>query len=472
MSDVHPGRRLVGRYELGDEIAAGGMATVHVGRLVGPVGFSRTVAVKRLHPQFAKDPQFVAMFVDEARLAACVRHPNVVSTIDVVAIDGEVFLIMEYIQGESLARLQTSVAEGGSSIPVPIAVAISTGILDGLHAAHEAKSEHGAPLDIVHRDVSPQNVLIGVDGVPRVLDFGVAKAQSRLQTTQEGQIKGKVPYMSPEQLNGEPLDRRSDVYAAAVVTWETLAGRRLFASDSTGGLMGLILKHRIDPPSQFNSVVPGSLDAIVLKGLAFVARERFATAHEMALELEQALRPATPREVGVWVRSTAKDALLQRAETIARGASGSVVTEIVSAGAVPRESLRSRDAGPITSLSTATPNSLRQAQRSDGRWWMLVAAIVASGVLSTLLLRRVDRAPATTNGVELTPSAQSIELPSVAATEPADPMPSSGVPATSSATPQRAPGRVVPKHSPRAECNPPYTIDADGVKVFKPRCLY
>src|SRR5437870_1182907 len=156
--------RIVGRYAIYNEIAAGGMATIHLGRLLGPVGFSRTVAIKRLHPQFAKDPEFVSMFLDEARLAARIRHPNVVPTLDVVATQGELFLVMEYVQGESLSRLGRVMRERKERILPRICASIMSGVLHGLHAAHEAHDERGEPLGIVHRDVSPHNVLVGGDG--------------------------------------------------------------------------------------------------------------------------------------------------------------------------------------------------------------------------------------------------------------------------------------------------------------------
>ena len=196
---------VVGRYALFDEIASGGMATVHLGRLLGPSGFARTVAIKRLHPQFAKDPEFVAMFLDEARLAARIRHPNVVSTLDVVARrrralprDGVRRRASRSRGSREVARATASDRSRCRSSARSIA-----GVLHGLHAAHEATSERGEPLGIVHRDVSPQNVLVGVDGVARVLDFGVAKAAGRVQTTRDGQIKGKLAYMAPEQLTGK-----------------------------------------------------------------------------------------------------------------------------------------------------------------------------------------------------------------------------------------------------------------------------
>ena len=225
------GVRIAGRYVLCDEIAHGGMATVYVGRLVGSAGFARTVAIKRLHAAYARDPDFVSMFVDEARLAARIHHPNVVSTLDVVALEGELFLVMEYIQGESLARLERLASDRGDRIPEAMAASMIAGILHGLHAAHEARDERGEPLGIVHRDVSPQNVLVGVDGVARVLDFGIAKAAGRIQTTRDGQLKGKLAYMSPEQLRGE-VTRTTDVYAAGVVLWEALTGRQLFVGEN------------------------------------------------------------------------------------------------------------------------------------------------------------------------------------------------------------------------------------------------
>ena len=195
--------QLVGRYALYDKIAAGGMATVHVGRLLGPIGFARTVAVKRLHAHFAGDPEFVSMFVDEARLAARIHHPNVVATVDVVATEGELLLVMEFIQGESLAHLLNVTRKTGTRIPLELAATMIAGVLHGLHAAHEARGDRGEPLGIVHRDVSPQNVLVGVDGVARVVDFGVAMAADRVQTTRTGQMKGQDPLHGARAVSGE-----------------------------------------------------------------------------------------------------------------------------------------------------------------------------------------------------------------------------------------------------------------------------
>ena len=227
-----PKSQTVGRYLLGEVIASGGMATVHIGELLGPEGFTRTVAIKMPHAAFASDPAFVSMFVDEARIAARVRHRNVVSVLDIVREGDHLFLVMDYIDGAALSRLRDRARSRGAVVPVEIASAIMTGVLQGLHAAHEAMDEHGNPLSIVHRDVSPQNILVGADGVPVVADFGIAKAAGRSQVTRDGQIKGKAKYMSPEQLSGQPVDRRTDVYSASVVLWELLTAEALFGGDS------------------------------------------------------------------------------------------------------------------------------------------------------------------------------------------------------------------------------------------------
>jgi serine/threonine-protein kinase len=308
----------VGRYMLFGKIAAGGMATVHLGRLEGGAGFARTVAIKRLHPRFAGDPQFVAMLLDEARLAARVQHPNVVPVFDVVATPGEILLVMQYIQGESLGRLVRAAGIAGARVDPRVCATVLAGVLHGLHAAHEAKSEKGDRLGIVHRDVSPQNVLVGVDGVSRVLDFGIAKAAGRAQTTGNAVLKGKLRYIAPEHfLEKEAASRRTDIYGAAVVLWEVLTGRRLFTGDNDAAIVESILHSTVAPPSQFAPNVPPALDAIALRGLARDPGQRYATALEMALELERCSGIASPFEIGRWVESLASDELTRRAALVA-----------------------------------------------------------------------------------------------------------------------------------------------------------
>jgi serine/threonine protein kinase len=309
--------RIVGRYAIFDEIASGGMATVYLGRLMGSGGFSRTIAIKRLHPQFARDPEFVTMFLDEARLAARIRHPNVVPTLDVVASKGEVFLVMEYVQGESLSRLSRALKTRGERVPIPILMRIMNDALQGLHAAHEARDERGIALDIVHRDVTPQNILVGVDGVGRLLDFGVAKAAGRAHTTREGQIKGKLGYMAPEQLTGTGVTRQTDVYAACVVLWEMLAGQRLFSGGSEVDVIAKLLRRDIQPPSHFVPDVPKALDDVVMRGLAPAVGDRYATAREVCVALAGCgVQEAGGMAVGEWVERLASGALAERSAKI------------------------------------------------------------------------------------------------------------------------------------------------------------
>jgi serine/threonine protein kinase len=306
----------LGRYSVFAELASGGMATVYLGRMSGAVGFGRTVAIKRLHPHLARDPDFVTMFLDEARLAARVQHPNVVPTLDVVTTDNELFLVLEYVKGETLGGLLRAARHGNIPVPIPITLSILVDLLNGLHAAHEAKDEQGVALDIVHRDVSPQNVIVGADGVARVLDFGVAKAASRLQTTREGQIKGKVSYMAPEQITGQAT-RRSDVYAAGVVLWEALALRRLFTGDNEAQLLHAVLVPNLEPPSKYNPGVPPELDRIVLRALSTDPELRFATAREMAESLDACMRPASSNQVASWLESMAGPSLQARSQLVA-----------------------------------------------------------------------------------------------------------------------------------------------------------
>lgn len=306
-----------GRYALCGEIASGGMATVHIARQVGAAGFARMVAIKRLHERYSRDPEFVAMFLDEARIVARIRHPNVVQTIDVVAEDGELFLVMEYVHGESLLRVMQAANKSNAMLPVPVVAAVLSGALHGLHEAHEARSETGEPLGIVHRDVSPHNILVGVDGAARVLDFGVAKASERIQTTMEGQLKGKLSYMAPEQLTNRPIDRRTDVYAAAVVLWETLTGAKLFHGGSEGAVVNQILLDPVRVPSRLNRAVPPALEAIVMRGLARAPGDRFASAREMALAIERATPLATLSEVGELVSTWCAPSVSARQQLIA-----------------------------------------------------------------------------------------------------------------------------------------------------------
>jgi serine/threonine-protein kinase len=303
------------RYALYGEMAAGGMSKVYYGRLMGPHGFGRIVAIKRVSRELAGDATATARFVEEGRLAARIRHPNVVQTLDIFEREGEVFLVMDYVHGETLAKLLRA---SGTDKPIPdgVVAAIICGTLHGLHAAHEATREDGAPLHLVHHDVTPQNVLVGVDGIPRLLDFGIATASDQVQrSTKKGRFKGKLVYAAPEQLEGAS-SRRSDIYSASVMLWEMLTRRNLFRGESPASIVNLIRSGVIERPSRFCDVSP-ELDAVVMRGLARSPVDRYATALEMALDLERCLELASPTRVSRYVQSLASETLAQRAERIA-----------------------------------------------------------------------------------------------------------------------------------------------------------
>ncbi|HET9627334.1 MAG TPA: serine/threonine-protein kinase [Kofleriaceae bacterium] len=324
-----PALRLTERYVLCGRIGAGGMASVHLGKLVGSAAFARPVAIKRLLPRFAEEPAFRLMLTDEARLAARVRHPNVVQMHEVLAVGDELFLIMEYIDGVPLGRLLRTAHEAGQRVPPAILAAVVAHLLGGLHAAHEATDERGAPLAIVHRDVSPDNVLVGADGFARVLDFGIAKARSRLAQTRDGQIKGKLSYMAPEQLSGRAT-HQTDVFAASIVAWEGLVGRRLFQADDDGETIGRVLGAVIEPPASLAPEVDGALSAIVMRGLARDPRQRWATAREMARAIEQEVAIASPSQIAAWVEATEPAWLAERRARV-REVEALAVADVVDA---------------------------------------------------------------------------------------------------------------------------------------------
>lgn len=457
----------LGRYAIYEEIGAGGMATVHIGRLTGPANFARTVAIKRLHAHLARQPEFVTMFLDEARVAARVRHPNVVTTLDVVATSALPYLVMEYVQGESLACLQAAARERRERIPPRIACAIAVGLLHGLQAAHEATGERGELLGIVHRDVSPQNVLIGADGVARVLDFGVAKAAGRLQTTRESRLKGKLAYTAPELVRGTPISRAADIYSAGVVLWEMLAGQRLFAGDNEANVLERVLFADVAAPSHGARDIPPLLDAIALQALARDPAHRFTTARAMARAIEAAIPLASAAEVGEWVEALARDSLLDRAGKVARVESGA---------AVPIDEGRSRPSG-------RRPRAARQGA-------LVVCAIIGAGTLAWLARRGLPASRATTwssesvshagapDSGEPPPSAlpppgmanvaSSIEANPAPAAPPTVPVARRLAPAASLSTALPRPRPLLPTKN---DCEPPWIVDADGVKKYKVECL-
>jgi serine/threonine-protein kinase len=489
MLDTEPEEeaRIIGRYALHGELASGGMAAVHLGRLLGPVGFARTVAIKRLHTQYARDPEFVAMFLDEARLVSRIRHPNVVPTLDVVTLDGEVFLVMEYVHGAPVSRIMMALARRKERMPVNIAVGICLGLLEGIHAAHEAKSEDGAPLGIVHRDVSPQNVLIGVDGVTRVLDFGIAKAAERIQTTEDGSFKGKLGYMPPDVLCGAPVDRRADLWGAGVVFWEMLVGRRLFMNnESPHALIRTIVEGEIEMPSQRGATVSPAIEAVVRRSLTKDAAGRFQTARDMASALEEALAPASSRVIGEWLTNLLGDELEARAARVTQMERASRA-QVPSVRTVRTLAFNRGAATPsvppeMTVAPIVLPSEPPRRRRAMFAMVVFFSAIIVVGglIIGRAWLRRREAIARE----HTTPSASvAVTTPPPVDSRPAvsaPPSASSAPPAVASVAPSSsAPGRPLrPTPAPAAapapnRCIPPYTIGPPPDYIRKPKleCL-
>jgi predicted ATPase/serine/threonine protein kinase/Tfp pilus assembly protein PilF len=278
----------LGRYELIEQIGSGGMADVFLARLVGVQGFERKLVVKRMRKEIQSHPEAVRMFLDEARLCAKLHHPHIVQVFDLGEADGDYFLAMEYVDGPHLGRLARDCWRAGTPPPLVLGAYVVHRAADGLHFAHEtADPETGEPLGIVHRDVTPHNILVSRFGDVKVADFGVAKALGQTTNTRSGVIKGKLAYLSPEQVRGEDLDRRSDVFSLGIVLFETVTGRRLFKDKSDIVTLQRITKENAPPPSKLNDEIDGELDRIVLKALARDADKRYQTMREFERALGQ-----------------------------------------------------------------------------------------------------------------------------------------------------------------------------------------
>lgn len=319
MSSVNLSRQL-GRYELIAQIASGGMGTVLLARLAGAGGFQRLFAIKLLHSQYVSDEEFVQMLLDEARIAARIHHPNVVAIHEVGESEEHgYYLVMDYVEGFPLWDIGYHL---GKPSPARWRV-INRVILDalnGLEAAHTLTDDDGQPLHVVHRDVSPQNILVGVDGIARVTDFGIAKAAARITSTRAGQVKGKLAYMSPEQARGKGIDRRTDVFAAGIVLWEMFTTQRLFKRRTEAETFEALLYGRIRPLREVIPSVPVALEAVCARALERDPERRFHSAREFARALEDAARAsnllADAHEIGTWMRTTFAEPLRQRREAI------------------------------------------------------------------------------------------------------------------------------------------------------------
>jgi serine/threonine protein kinase len=278
-----------GKYTLVDRIAVGGMAEIFLARQAGLEGFEKTIVIKRIRPHLSKQASFVKMFLNEAKLAAQLNHPNIVQIYDLGKIGESYFIAMEYIFGRDMRRIIPKADSMGIPFPMVYALKIASSVCEGLYYAHQKVDLYGNPLNIVHRDVTPENIFVSFDGTVKVLDFGIAKAANQIEQTRAGEIKGKLSYMSPEQCLGRPLDCRSDIFSLGVVLYEWITGFKLFTGESEVAILKSITEGKIYAPSYFKSDIPEAVETILMRALEKDREKRYQTAWEMQYDLDQFL---------------------------------------------------------------------------------------------------------------------------------------------------------------------------------------
>ena len=378
-----------GRYTLLFLLGSGGMANLYLARSMGPDGFEKLVAIKRIHGHLADNRDFVTMFVDEARLAARISHPNVAQVLDLGVVNGAYYMTMEYVEGESLAQLVKQCA-----LSPPICARIISEAARGLHAAHELKDNLGNPLNVVHRDVSPGNVLISYGGAVKVVDFGVAKARSNLAETRAGTVKGKFSFMAPEQLKPKAygaIDRRADIFALGILLFETSTRRRLFKSEDRVATIESVLHKEILPPSLYVEDYPDELAQICMRALERQPENRYQTAEEMHLALEAYLCRAQEVILPGHISDLMREVFRERMEE-----KGNVVRGCQAAAPRPDPS--------YSALSTVGSATGEVAPRRRGAGIALGSAAITLAAL-ILVVYTLTRTPAPTPAPAATPPA-------------------------------------------------------------------
>jgi eukaryotic-like serine/threonine-protein kinase len=444
--------RVVGGYELVSLLGKGGMAKVHLARKVGEDGY---VAVKAVRADDLDDETGTVTLHDEARLLSHIRHPNVVPLLDVLRAEDQILLVMPFVRGASLAELMVGHSRAQTMIPAGVASAIVQDTLAGLGAAHVARGAQGEPLHVVHRDVSPQNAIVADDGVTAVLDFGIAKAVGRsAKTTRDGAMKGKVAYMAPEQVHGEDIDARADLYAVGVVLWEMLALDRLFAGANDADTLRRVLMAQVPSLSTFRSDLPPNIDAFFTKALARGKGARFTSAEQMATALQRLIPRALPVEV-------ARSLEVCAAEIARRD---------------PPRSHRTHSIAPVVSIPPAnTPGGGVRGREGRSPWPAIfgLVSILTFGVLGVFVMTRhtstKDAAAASTTASSATVVVEEAAVESPAPELPYTPtLPSSATPATPavSAVPKKQVSHTLP-----ANCAVAYTVDEHGRKKYRTECL-
>lgn len=278
-----------GKYRLMRRIAIGGMAEIFVARREGMQGFHKTIVIKRIRAHLSENPTFVNMFLNEARLAAELNHSNIAQIYDLGRIANSYFIAMEYINGRDMRTIVPKAEKQGIPFPLEYSLKVARDVCEGLYYAHRRSDEKGRPLNIVHRDVTPENIMVSFDGEVKILDFGIAKAENLVSETRAGEIKGKLGYLSPEQISGKAVDHRSDLFGLGVVLYEWITGHKLFTGSSDVEVLRAVLEGRIYPPSYFREDVPGEVEAIIMRALERNREQRYQSAWDLLADIDEFL---------------------------------------------------------------------------------------------------------------------------------------------------------------------------------------
>lgn len=449
----------LGRYELIDRIAVGGMAEIYLARAKGIEGFEKLVVLKRILPQFSSNKEFVSMFLDEARLSATLQHTNIAQVHDIGQHGHSYFFTMEYIRGEDVRAILKTALQARKRVPLSCSLAIVAGAAAGLHAAHVKCGADGTPLQIVHRDVSPSNVLVSYDGGVKLVDFGVAKAAQRQHETQAGTLKGKVAYMSPEQCRGKQLDRRSDIFALGILLYELTTHRRLFKGESEFEIMNKIVKEDVEPPSITYGKYPADLERILLKALQRDRDQRYASAQELQVDIEEFARKhaiaLSTVKLGEYMRALFVDRMRQaEARDRQRPRTEEVDIAIAETGQLSPAKLiaaeRDRpDATPIPSRPSApdmptVPGTRRQLMPKPKRRWPIAVVAAAAAAVAAFVVMKTTSATEPNAGDSAAAASATTEAPAQAAPTPAPAPVTAIAPETPPATLQPVPAPAAP----------------------------
>ena len=487
----------IGRYRIVLPLGQGGTADVYLAVAGGPSGFHKLVVLKVLRKCFSDDPDFRAMFLGEARLAARLQHPNIVQTNEVVEVDGVPTLVMEYLDGQPLSQVIVRGKQGGFPLSMQLRVLIDA--LAGLHRAHELTDFDGTPLSVVHRDVSPHNLFVTVEGQAKVLDFGIAKLERSMVETEVGTIKGKLRYMAPEQIAGAKLDRRADIYAAGVVLWESVVGERMWRNCAEEDIRARVRAGDVPMPASVRSDVLPSLDRICRKALALRPDDRYATAQDLADDVEHALHElgngVTQRDIGATVARLFADVRAATKSAIERQLGRASMTAIPILAEVARTPSAGTPAPMTSAVDTPASRPPRRRVLLGVAGGAAIGALALIGLQTGILWHSRPGEPIAAPAPALQPLSTPAPLappetaprptaapPELAVRPARDGKPRAARPAARRAPPPAAadtaagpaitsaPAAPVAER-PTADCTPPFFIDADGIKRFRPECM-